>query len=150
MSHCIEGSSQVDDHTHTRAVRWLPLVEACLDVCAKGSNDLGQHVVEPSGDKRRCSSQRVFCLGSVSSGLTDPHFDHRAAARTPTGPNQTPAPSDGGQRTSKSRPYFQVPLSCMYPQRHSILIRLQMKTTTIPCLRLTYVSLKKDNWDRYR
>ena len=32
----------------------------------------------------------------------------------------------------------------------SILIRLQMKTTTIPGLRRTYVNLKKANWDRYR
>ena len=31
-----------------------------------------------------------------------------------------------------------------------ILIRLQMKTTTTPGLRRTYVNLKKDNWDRYR
>ena len=45
-----------------------------------GSNDLGLHVVEPSGNKRRlqieitiiltvcCSSQRVSCLGSVRIG----------------------------------------------------------------------------------
>ena len=31
-----------------------------------------------------------------------------------------------------------------------ILIRLQMKTTSIPGLRRTYVTLKKANWDRYR
>ena len=31
-----------------------------------------------------------------------------------------------------------------------ILIRLQMKTTTIPGLRKTYVNLKKANWERYR
>ena len=31
-----------------------------------------------------------------------------------------------------------------------ILIRLQMKMTTIPCLRRTYVNLHKANWDRYR
>ena len=31
-----------------------------------------------------------------------------------------------------------------------ILIRLQMKTITTPGRRLTYVNLKKANWDRYR
>ena len=31
-----------------------------------------------------------------------------------------------------------------------ILIRLQMKRTTTPGLRRTYVNLKKANWDRYR
>ena len=31
-----------------------------------------------------------------------------------------------------------------------ILIRLQIKTTTKPGLRQTYVNLKKANWDRYR
>ena len=31
-----------------------------------------------------------------------------------------------------------------------ILIRLQMRATTPPGLRRTYVNLKKDNWDRYR
>ena len=31
-----------------------------------------------------------------------------------------------------------------------ILISLQMKTASNPCLRRTYVNLKKTNWDRYR
>ena len=58
-----------------------------------------------------------FRLWSVRSGRTDPHFDHKAATTT-TGPNPTPAYSDGGRRTSKSRPCIPVLLSCMYPKRH--------------------------------
>ena len=90
-----------------------------------GCNDLGLHVVEPSGNKRRlqieitliltvcCSSQRVFCLGSVRS-------DHKAVGYVDdrTGPYQTPAPSDGGRHTSESRAYCQVSLSSMCPIRH--------------------------------
>ena len=39
----------------------------------------------------------------------------------------------------------------MFSSHHlPILIKLQMKTTTTPVLRRTYVNLKKANWDRYR
>ena len=40
-----------------------------------------------------CSSQRVFCLGSVRSGWTDHTRDHKAATKT-TGSNSTHAPPD--------------------------------------------------------
>ena len=64
-----------------------------------------------------CSSQLVFCLGSVRSGCTDPQFDHKAA-RSTTGPYPTPAPSNGGRHTSESRAYCQVSLPSMCPRRH--------------------------------
>ena len=64
-----------------------------------------------------CSSQRVICLGSVRSGWTAPHFDHKAATST-TGPYPTPAPSDGGRHTSESRAYCQVSLPSMCPICH--------------------------------
>ena len=41
-------------------------------------------------------------------------------------------------------------LSTLGSDHLPILIRLQIKTTTIPGLRQTYVNLKKANWDRYR
>ena len=94
-----------------------------------GSNDLGLHVVKPSGNKRClqieitliltvcCSSQRVFCLRSVHSGWTDPQFDHKAATST-TGTVPTPAPSDGGRHTSECRAYCQVSLSSMCQRSH--------------------------------
>ena len=41
-------------------------------------------------------------------------------------------------------------LSMLSADHLPILIRLQLKTTTIPGLRRTYVNLKKANWDRYR
>ena len=41
-------------------------------------------------------------------------------------------------------------LSTLSSDHLPILIILQMKTTTIPGLRRTYVNLKKANWDRYR
>ena len=41
-------------------------------------------------------------------------------------------------------------LSTLSSDHLPILIRLQMKTTTTPGLRGTYVNLKKVNWDRYR
>ena len=62
--------------------------------------NLGLHVVKLSDDKRHlqikitfiltvcCLSQRVFCLGSVRSGSTDHHFDHKADM-TMTGLNRT-------------------------------------------------------------
>ena len=40
-------------------------------------------------------------------------------------------------------------LSILSSDHLPILIRLQMKTTTTPDLRRTYVNLKKANWDRY-
>ena len=36
-----------------------------------------------------------------------------------TGPNPTPAHSDGGRCTSKSRSYSQVPMFCIYQKRNS-------------------------------
>ena len=73
--YCADKSSEcsLTFSTFASACRW-----------STRSNDLGLHVVEPSGNKRRlqieittiltvcCSSQRVFCLGSVRSGWTDP------------------------------------------------------------------------------
>ena len=41
-------------------------------------------------------------------------------------------------------------LSTLSSDHLPILIRLQMKTTSIPGLRRTYVNLKKADWDRYR
>ena len=41
-------------------------------------------------------------------------------------------------------------LSTLSSDHIIILIRLQMKTTTTPGIRRTYVNLKKTNWDRYR
>ena len=41
-------------------------------------------------------------------------------------------------------------LSTLSSDHLPILIRLQMKTTTIPGLRLTYANLKKATWDRHR
>ena len=41
-------------------------------------------------------------------------------------------------------------LSTLSSDHLPILIRLQMKTTSTPGLRRTYVNLKKANWDRYR
>ena len=41
-------------------------------------------------------------------------------------------------------------LSTLSSDHLPILIRLQMKTTTTPGLRRTYVNLNKANWDRYR
>ena len=41
-------------------------------------------------------------------------------------------------------------LSTLSSDHLPILIRLQMKTTSKPGLRQTYVNLKKVNWDRYR
>ena len=41
-------------------------------------------------------------------------------------------------------------LSTLSSDHLPILIRLQMKTTTSPGLRRTYVNIKKENWDRYR
>ena len=41
-------------------------------------------------------------------------------------------------------------LSTLSSDNLPILIRLQMKTTSTPGLRRTYVNLKKANWDRYR
>ena len=41
-------------------------------------------------------------------------------------------------------------LSMLSSDHLPILIRLQMKTTSTPGLRQTYVNLKKANWDRYR
>ena len=41
-------------------------------------------------------------------------------------------------------------LSTLSSDHLPILIRLQMKTTSTPGLRQTYVNLKKANWDRYR
>ena len=41
-------------------------------------------------------------------------------------------------------------LSTLSSDHLPILIRLQMKTTTTPGLRRTYVNLKNANWDRYR
>ena len=79
---------------------------------ARGSSDLGLHVVEPSGGKQhlqieityiltvRCSSKRVFCLGQFHRSTIKPLQRHQ---------DQTPAPPEGGQRTSKSRPYFKYP-----------------------------------------
>ena len=41
-------------------------------------------------------------------------------------------------------------LSTLSSDHLPFLIRLQMKTTTTPVLRRTYVNMKKANWDRYR
>ena len=41
-------------------------------------------------------------------------------------------------------------LSTLSSDHLPILIRLQMKTTSTPGLRRTYVNLKKADWDRYR
>ena len=41
-------------------------------------------------------------------------------------------------------------LSTLSSDHLPILVRLQMKTTSTPGLRLTYVNLKKADWDRYR
>ena len=41
-------------------------------------------------------------------------------------------------------------LSMLSSDHLPILIRLQMKTTSTPGLRRTYVNLKKADWDRYR
>ena len=41
-------------------------------------------------------------------------------------------------------------LSTLSSDHLPILIRLQMKTTSTPGLRRTYVNMKKANWDRYR
>ena len=41
-------------------------------------------------------------------------------------------------------------LSTLSSDHLPILIRLQMKTTSTPVLRRTYVNLKKADWDRYR
>ena len=48
MRHCMKGRCQVDGHTH-RAVKWFPLVEACLDVCCELQE--GRCVVECPGLK---------------------------------------------------------------------------------------------------
>ena len=45
---------------------------------------------------------------------------------------------------------FWQTLSTLSSDHLPILIRLQMKTTTTPGLRRTYVNMKKTNWDRYR
>ena len=42
------------------------------------------------------------------------------------------------------------PCQRLAPIIYQSLIRLQIKTTTNPGLRRTYVNLKKANWDRYR
>ena len=67
-------SNPIGKRTINRYYIWSMLV------IFRGSTDLGLPVVEPSGNKRRlqieitfiltvcCSSQRVFCLGSVRSG----------------------------------------------------------------------------------
>ena len=52
--------------------------------------------------------------------------------------------------TSLTTPCSWQTMSTVSPEHLPILIRLQMKTTTIPGLRRTYANLKKDNWDRYR
>ena len=68
-----------------------------------------------------CSSQRVFCLGSVRSSCTDLHHEHKAATTT-TGPNPTqPNSCSSRWRVSISEPRscFQLLLSCMYTQHHS-------------------------------
>ena len=88
-----------------------------LNISNYGSNDLGIHVVERSNDKQClqieitisltvcCSSQRIFCLGSVHTGWTDPHHDYKSATKT-TGPDSIPAPSVVGWRTSQYMPYY--------------------------------------------
>ena len=65
----------------------------------------------------RCAFQRVFCLGSVQCGWTDPLYDYKAATTT-TGPNPSKAPTDIGRCTSEPRPCYKVSLSSMHSQHH--------------------------------
>ena len=64
----------------------------------------------------RWSFQRVFCLGSVRCGWTDPLYDYKAVTTT-TGPNPFKTPTDVGRCTSEPRPCYKVSLSSMYSQR---------------------------------
>ena len=73
-----------------------------------------------------CSFQRVFCLGSVRSGIPDPYYDYKAATTT-TGPDPTKYPTDVRQCTSESRPCYKIPLSGMFSQRHKLRSELQVQ-----------------------
>ena len=66
-------------------------------------------------------------------------------------PNAEPSSSDVSlASTSLITSCSWQTLSTLISDHLPILIRLQMKTTTFPGLRQTYVNLKKANWDRYR
>ena len=66
-------------------------------------------------------------------------------------PNAEPSSPDVSlASTSLIASYSWQTLSTLSSDYLPILIRFQMKTTTTPGLRRTYVNLKKDNWKRYR
>ena len=66
-------------------------------------------------------------------------------------PNAEPSSPDGSlASTSLITSCSWQTLSTLSSDHLPILIRLQMKTTSTPGLRRTYVNLKKANWDRYR
>ena len=90
-------------------VRFVWLGAALVKRGVNGSSDLGLHVVEPSDNKRRLQIEITFILTVCCS--TEPQLDHIVA--TTTGPDPTPAPSDGGLHISESRTYCQVSLPCM-------------------------------------
>ena len=103
----------------------------------------------------------------VGPGLvsTSPAFV-RSSASHPVGPHGRLAPKNGESgprctavcdrcdsstacRLCRLEPSTSLITSCSW-QTQSTLIRLHMKTTTIPGLHRTYDNLKKANWDRYR
>ena len=76
-------------------------------------------------------------------------FNWNSPTRVP--PNaESSSPDVSLASTSLITPCSRHTLSTLSSDHLPILIRLQMKTTSIPGLRRTYVNPKKANWDRYR
>ena len=95
----------------------------------------------PTQEEKEWSTQSMD-LTMVYSTEIDPREFHKT---------QSPSSSDVSlASTSLITSCSWQTLSTLISDHLPILIRLQMKTTTTPGLRRTYVNLKKANWDRYR
>ena len=97
----------------------------------------------PSGYSRTTDTRGKRMDDSING------YDYGILTRVP--PNAEPSSTDVSlASTSLITSCSLQTLPTLSSNHLQILIRLQMKTTTTPGLRRTYVNLKKANWDIYR
>ena len=80
----------------------------------------------------------------------DPCSASKTQQSTPPPPSPTPTPAPSAEQINDDITFNVLQFNANGIDNKPILSRLQMKTTTTPGLRRTYVNLKKVNWLIYR